>query len=89
MWEWLPPFINLVRPVLQVLTRNQVANLAAEMGNCHKDKDLLGSEIWRNHTELVWFVKCTRCPGAGALRPSRNFAEQWALSHWQSTHRGQ
>lgn len=84
--QLLAAVIDLARPVILALTRNPAAVLAAEMGDCHKDKDLLGSEIWRNHTELVWFVKCTRCPGAGALSPTRKSAEEWILSHWRSTH---
>ena len=86
IWQLLASVVDIARPAPQALTRNHVDDLAVEMGDCHKDKDLLTSELWRNHTELVWFVKCTRCPGAGALCPSRDSAEQWALFHWQSTH---
>lgn len=85
-WQWLLSVIGMAKPVIQALGSLPVADLAAEMGDCHKDNVLLGSEIWRNHTERVWFVKCTRCPGASVLRPSRESSEQWVLSHWQSTH---
>lgn len=84
--QWLESLISLAGPALRALTRDHAADLAVEMGDCHRDNDVLDCEVWRNHTELVWFVKCTRCPGAGALRPYRHLAEQWALYHWQSTH---
>lgn len=84
--QLLTAVIDLAGPALRALTRSPDAILYAEMGDCQKDNDLLGCELWRNHTEKVWFVKCTVCPGAGALRPDRNLAEQWALRHWQSTH---
>lgn len=84
IWQLVESLIDLARPALQVLTRDHAADLAVEMGDCQKDKDVLGCEIWRNRTELVWFVKCTVCPGAGALCPSRITAEQWAMHHWQS-----
>ena len=85
--HWLEAVFDLARPVFRALMRSPAAVLDAEMGDCQKDKDVLGCEVWRNHTERVWFVKCTVCPGAGALHPSRSLAEYWALSHWQSTHR--
>lgn len=73
-------------PALRALTQSPAAILDAEMGDCQKDNELIGSEIWRNHTEKVWFIKSTVCPGAGVLRPARDLAEQWAVRHWQSTH---
>ena len=84
--QLLTAVIDLAGPVVRALTRSPGAVLSAEMGDCQKDNDVLGCEIWRNHTERVWFVKCTVCPGAGALRSSRLWAEQWAMHHWRSTH---